>query len=46
MLAIDYEWMGQVFTALVMTGGAVVIAYQLRAFHRRGMERVRRAAHK
>lgn len=42
-LVIDYEWVGQVFTALLMTGGVVTIAYQVREFHRRGLERVRRA---
>lgn len=41
-LAIDYYWMGQVFTALLITSGAVLIGYQVREFHRRGMERVRR----
>ena len=41
-LVIDYEWAGQVFTALVITGGLLAIGYQVRAFHRRGMERVRR----
>ena len=43
-LTIDFEWMGQVFTALLITGGLVAIGYGLREFHRQGMERVRRAA--
>ena len=43
MLVIDYEWAGQVFTALLITGGGVLIVYKLREFHRRGLERVRRA---
>lgn len=41
-LSIDYEWAGQVFVALLITGALVLVGYQVREFHRRGMERVRR----
>lgn len=42
MLEIDYEWAGQVFTVLMGMSILIFLGYQVREFHRRGMERVRR----
>lgn len=41
-LAIDYEWAGQVFIALLIPLSLLAVGYALRDFHRQGMERVRR----
>lgn len=42
-LAIDYEWAGQIFTALFIVASLLAVGYVLRDFHRQGMERVRAA---